>query len=312
MSENILPAVELKEILNLIKIDSSQKFTQPPARYSEAGLIKVLEENGIGRPSTYAPTISTIIDRNYVEKDENRKLFPQEIGILVSDLLVEHFSEIVDYKFTAKMEADLDEIATGDKEWVPVIRDFYGPFHKNLKSKTKEIKKEDLQEKTGNKCPECQGELIIKFGRFGKFIACSNYPKCKHTEKTAEEKKVDDEFKGEICEACGAPMNVKRGKFGIFLGCSNYPECKNIKKIEKKSGVICPKCSKGDIVERKSKKGRVFFSCNTYPKCDFALWNKPTGEKCEKCSSLMVFAAKNKVRCSKKECGFEKENNNIE
>jgi len=306
VTENILPELKTDEILELLKVLSAQKFTQPPARYSEAALIKVLEEFGIGRPSTYAPTISTVIERKYVAKDENKKLFPEEIGFLVSDLLVEHFAEIVDYKFTAMMEENLDEIAEGKRKWAPVIRDFYGPFHKNLKGKTKEVKKEDLVEKIGRNCPDCGGELIMKFGRFGKFIACSNYPTCRHTEKTAEEKKVDEENKGEICEACGAPMVVKRGKFGTFLGCSNYPECKGIRRLEKKVGVKCPKCDTGEIVEKKSKRGRLFYGCSAYPKCNFALWSKPTGEKCPTCGSLLVFAAQGKIRCSNKECQFEK------
>ncbi|MDO8240452.1 MAG: type I DNA topoisomerase [Candidatus Moranbacteria bacterium] len=306
VSENLLPEMQEKDILALVKILSEQKFTQPPARFSEATLIKAMEELGIGRPSTYAPTISTIIDRKYVAKDENKRLFPEEIGLTVCDLLVEHFADIVDYKFTATMEENLDEIAEGKKEWVPVIRDFYGPFHKNLEKKTKEIKKEDLQEKLDRQCPDCGGDLIMKFGRFGKFIACANYPSCKFTEKTDSEKKVDEQHAGEVCEICGAPMLVKRGRFGTFLGCSNYPECKGIKRIENKTGIQCPKCQLGEIVERKSKKGRAFYGCNTYPKCDFALWNKPTGEKCPKCQSLLVFAAKGKTKCSDKECGFEK------
>lgn len=307
VTEKILPEMTEKEILELVKVLADQKFTEPPARYSEATLVKALEEDGIGRPSTYAPTISTIIDRKYVNKDENKKLYPEEIGFLVSDLLVEHFGTIVDYKFTAKMEEDLDEVAEGKKKWVPVIRDFYGPFHKNLEEKTKAVKKEDYQEKLDRKCPECGGDLVVKFGRFGKFIACSNYPTCKYTEKTEDEKKMDEQHKNEICEVCGAPMVVKRGRFGAFLGCSNYPECKNIRKIEKKTGIKCPKCGAGEIVERKSKRGRLFFGCNKYPNCDFALWNKPTGETCPKCGSLIVFAAKGKIKCSNKECDYIKE-----
>jgi len=306
VNENLLPEMNEKDILALLKILSEQKFTQPPARFSEAALVKAMEELGIGRPSTYAPTISTIIDRKYVAKDENRRLFPEEIGLTVCDLLTEHFADIVDYKFTATMEENLDEIAEGKKEWVPVIRDFYGPFHKNLEKKTKEIKKEDLQEKLDRQCPDCGGDLIMKFGRFGKFIACANYPSCKFTEKTDSEKKVDEQHAGEVCEICGAPMLVKRGRFGTFLGCSNYPECKGIKRIENKTGITCPKCQLGEIVERKSKKGRAFYGCNTYPKCDFALWNKPTGKKCPQCQNLLVFAAKGKTKCSDKECGFEK------
>jgi len=306
VSENILPSLKKNEALEFISAETEQKSTTPPPRYSEAALVKVLEENGIGRPSTYAPTISTIIERKYVDKNEEKKLFPLEIGALVNDLLVEHFPEVVDIKFTATIEEDFDEIAEGKNKWVPVIREFYGPFHKNLAEKTKEVKKEDYQEKLDRPCPDCGGDLVVKFGRFGKFIACSNYPNCKHTEKTEEEKKIDDEHKGEICEVCGAPMVVKRGKFGAFLGCSNYPECKNIKRIEKKVGVKCPKCQEGEIVEKKSKRGRLFYGCSAYPKCDFALWTKPTGEKCPKCDSLLTFAAKGKTKCSKKECDFEK------
>ena len=305
-SENLLPKMKTGEKLDLVEALAAQKETSAPPRYNEATLVKVMEENGIGRPSTYAPTISTIIERKYVDKNEEKRLYPLEIGTLVNDLLVAHFPEIVDIKFTATIEMDFDEIAEGKRKWVPVIREFYKPFQKNLAAKTKEVKKEDFQEKLDRACPDCGGDLIMKFGRFGKFIACSNYPNCKHTEKTDAEKKVDEEHKGEVCEICGAPMAVKRGKFGTFLGCSNYPECKGIKKIEKKTGITCPKCGTGGIVERKSKRGRPFYGCNTYPKCDFALWNKPTGEICPQCKSLLVFAAKGKIKCSNKECQFEK------
>jgi len=308
IAENILPALEKNDALELIEATATEKSTTQPPRYSEATLIKVMEENGIGRPSTYAPTITTIVERKYVEKNEERRLFPLEIGTLVSDLLVAHFADIVDIGFTANIEEEFDKIAEGQSEWVPVIRDFYGPFHKNLLSKTKEVSKEDFQEKLGRSCPDCGGDLIMKFGRFGKFIACTNYPECKYTEKTESEKKIDAENSNEICDICGAPMVVKRGRFGAFLGCSNYPECKGIKKIENKTGLKCPRCNVGDIVERKSKRGRIFFGCNSYPKCDFAIWNKPTGEKCPQCQSLLVFAAKNKIHCSSKECKFEKEN----
>ncbi len=312
VTEKLLPIIEEQTNLKLIKIIPEQKFTAPPARYSEATLVKTLEENGIGRPSTYAPTISTIIERNYVDKDENKKLYPLEIGVLVADLLVKHFSQIVDYQFTAQLEKDLDKIAEGKKEWVPVIKKIYEPFHKNLESKTKEIKKEDFQEKLDTSCPDCGGDLIVKFGRFGKFIACSNYPNCRYTEKTPEEKAVEEKFEKEngskTCELCGAPMVVKKGRFGFFLGCSNYPNCKNIKKIENKTGVKCPECQEGELVEKKSKRGRVFYGCNAYPKCKFALWNKPTGETCPQCNSLLVYVGKNKIKCSKKECHFEKEN----
>jgi len=306
VAENLLPDLKEKEALDLEKIIPTQKFTTPPPRYNEASLVRVMEEYGIGRPSTYAPTISMIIDRKYVEKNEEKKLQPLEIGLLVNDLLVEHFPQIVDMKFTATIEEDFDKIASGEKKWVPVIKEFYEPFHKNLENKSGEVKKEDLLQKLGRQCPQCGGDLVMKFGRFGKFIACAKYPECKYTEKTAEEQKEEDENSGEVCEKCGAPMVVKRGRFGAFLGCSKYPECKTIKSIAKKTGVKCPKCHEGDILERKSKKGRLFFGCSKYPACDFSLWNKPTGEICPKCQSLLTFQAKGKVKCSNKECGYEK------
>lgn len=305
--ETFLPDMEKGEKVEAENILSTEKSTTPPPRYNEASLVKVMEEYGIGRPSTYAPTISTVIERKYIDKNEDKKLYPLEIGNIVNDLLVEHFPQIVDINFTAKMEEDLDEVADGKKEWVPVVRDFYEPFHKNLEDKTETVKKEDFVEKLDRKCPQCGNELVMKFGRFGKFIACSKYPECKYTEKTDEEKKVDDQFSNEICDKCGAPMVVKRGRFGTFLGCSKYPECKNIKKIEKKTGMKCPKCEKGEIVEKKSKRGRIFYGCNKYPECDFAMWNKPTGEMCPKCGQPLSFAAKGKTKCSNKECSFEKE-----
>ncbi|MFA5777340.1 MAG: type I DNA topoisomerase [Parcubacteria group bacterium] len=306
VSENLLPKMKVGDKLSLVSADSEQKSTTPPPRYTEAALVKVLEENGIGRPSTYAPTISTIIDRKYVEKNEEKKLIPLEIGFLVNDILVEHFPEIVNMQFTANVEEEFDEIAEGKKEWVPVIRAFYGPFNKNLKKKTKDVKREDILEKLEKKCPECGGDLLVKFGRFGKFIACVNFPSCRYTEKTEAEKKVEEENSGIICDKCGAPMVVKRGRFGAFLGCSRYPDCKGIQRIENKTGLKCPKCGVGDIVERKSKRGKMFYGCSSYPKCDFALWSKPTGEKCPTCGALLVFAPKGIVRCSSKECKFEK------
>ncbi len=304
-AETFLPALKIGDPLTLVDLISLQKFTQSPPRYNEATLVKVLEEHGIGRPSTYAPTISTVIERKYIDKNEDKRLYPLEIGMLVNDLLVQHFPEIVGIEFTATIEKDFDEIAEGRKGWVPVIRNFYTPFHKNLESKTETVKKEE--EKLDRKCPLCEGELVLKFGRFGKFIACSTYPTCKYTEKTDSEKKEDEENSGIICDKCGAPMIVKRGRFGPFLACSKYPECKNIMNIEQKTGIKCPKCQVGDIIARKSKKGKMFYGCNKYPACDFVMWNKPTGEMCPKCAQPLAFAAKGKIKCGNKDCGFEKD-----
>lgn len=304
-AETFLPALKKGDSLETLDVAPTQKFTSAPPRYNEATLVKVLEENGIGRPSTYAPTISTVIERKYIDKNEEKRLFPLEIGLLVSDILVEHFPQIVNMDFTATIEKDFDEIAEGTKKWVPVIRDFYGPFHQNLETKTETVKKEE--EKLDRKCPLDGGDLVMKYGRFGKFIACSNYPTCKYTEKTDLEKKEDEENSGIICDKCGKPMVVKRGRFGAFLGCSGYPECKNIKNIEQKTGLKCPKCGVGDVIARKSKKGKMFYGCNKYPDCDFVMWNKPTGELCPTCGQPLAFAAKGKIACSNKECGFTKE-----
>lgn len=230
-SENELPELKEKEKLELVKLTPNQHFTEPPPRYTEASLVKTLEEYGIGRPSTYAPTISTIQTRNYVSKNEQRRFAPTEIGIIVNDLLVEHFPQIVDIGFTAKMEEDLDEIAEGKKKWAPVIKEFYEPFHKNLEDKYKNVEKQNHEEKTD-----------------------------------------------EICEKCGRPMVIKHGRFGKFMACSGFPECKNTKNIKqepKTIGMKCPKCEGGEVIIKKTKKGRIFYGCSKYPACDYASWKNP-------------------------------------
>ncbi len=312
MKENLLPPLSEGDAVEEKSIVPKQHFTEPPARYSEAAIVKALEEHGIGRPSTYAPTISTVIDRGYVEKDE-RRLKPTDLAFLVTDLLIEHFATIVDLDFTAKMENSLDEVAEGEREWVPVIKDFYAPFHENLVAKDKELSKKEITETaTDEKCDKCGKPMIIKFGRFGKFYACSGYPDCKTTKPYDEKDKAaqdaaQDQAAGQVCETCGAPMMVKRGRFGAFLSCSKYPECKFTKQIQKKTGAKCPKCKEGDIIEKRSRKGRNFYACSRYPDCDFAMWSKPTGEACPKCSNLLVFAKDHMITCSDKECGFSKE-----
>ena len=256
--ETELPLLEKNEILKLIELKPSQHFTQPPARFTEATLIKELEKNGIGRPSTYAPILTTIQGRNYINKNEEKRFQPTEIGIMVNDLLAEHFSEIVDIKFTARMEENLDKIAQGEEEWVKVLENFYNPFEKNLSTKEKEVPKKDLTEKTKRKCPECKASLVIKMGRFGKFYACSKFPECKHTE----------------------PLPPP------------------------KLGIKCPKCKKGEMVERKTKKGKIFYGCSRFPKCDFALWDKPIDKTCPECNSLLAETKKGQIKCSNKECDY--------
>jgi DNA topoisomerase I len=268
--------------------------------------VKALEEYGIGRPSTYAPTIATIIERNYVERIENRRLKPTEISFIVNDLLVEHFPQIVDFNFTAKMEGELDEIADGEKELVPVLQNFWTPFKENLEKKKIEITKSLSEKPTDLVCDKCGKPMIEKMGRFGKFLACTGFPECKNTKPMPGS--GEPETTDEKCPTCGAPMTVKRGRFGPFLSCSRYPDCKTIKNIEKKTGVMCPECGKGELVERRSMKTRRnFYSCNRYPDCKFAVWSKPTGEKCPKCSSLLVMGKDGTVVCSNKECDFKKD-----
>ena len=258
--ETELPPLEKDEILKLIKLIPSQHFTQPPPRYTEASLIKALEQNGIGRPSTYAPILSTIQERNYIEKDENRKFRPTEIGIVVNDLLVNHFPEIVDIGFTAEMEKDLDEIAEGKIKWVPVIKEFYGPFEENLQKKYQEVSKKDFTEKPTEKiCPKCGARLLIRLGKFGKFYACSKFPKCKYTESLEKNTlgiKCPKCKKGEITE-----KRTKKNK--IFYGCNQFPKC-DFALWDKPTGKICPKC-KSLLVQ--TKRGQI--KCST-KECDFS------------------------------------------
>ncbi len=326
IKENLLPELIKGEKLNLEKIETGQHFTEPPARYSEATLVKKLEELGIGRPSTYAPIISTVEERGYVRK-KDRRLIPQDIAFVVNDLLVKHFSEIVDYKFTAQMENDLDNIAKGKIKWVPVIKKFYLPFKQNLDQKYKEIKKDDLiNEKTDEVCEKCGAPMVLKIGRYGKFLACSNFPKCRNIKNLPKDSPDKDGENGEMpekkapvltdqkCEKCGAPMVIREGRFGKFLACSNFPKCKNTKPLDYGTGIKCPKCGKGEIVARRTRSRRTFYACNRYPECKFAVWSMPIkdpdkkgeGMKCPKCGSLVVSGGKNKIKCSNKECNWEK------
>lgn len=300
----ILPELKINEKIEAKEISPKQHFTEPPQRYSDATLVKVMEEHGIGRPSTYAPIISTLIARNYVERDKNKKFGPKEVAFLVIDILVKNFPEVVDYEFTARVEDDLDEIAEGKKKWQPVISDFYEPFKKNLMEKYKEVKKVGSEEeKTNEVCDLCGSAMVFRMSRYGKFLACGAFPKCKFTKPlVGGDKKEEIKESDEFCAKCGAKMLIKEGKYGKFYGCSNYPTCKNMKPINDATGVKCPKCVVGDVVARRTHRGRIFFGCSSYPNCDFALWAKPTGEKCKLCGSLMTIDQKGKVKCSSKEC----------
>ena len=315
--EQNLPIIKEGEILKLIEIRVTEHATVPPARYSDASLVKEMEKHGVGRPSTYAPTINTIITRNYAIRDENKRLKPSDIAFVVVDLLSLHFKTIIDYDFTAKLENDLDEIAQGKKGWQPVIAEFYSHFHENLLKKYEEINKKDImpEEETTEKCDKCGAAMVMKTSRFGKFLACSAFPDCRNIKnpenkdnpeegKSKEISALEEKYKNEVCDKCGAEMKVKTGKFGPFLACSAYPKCKNIKNInnENEKQIKCPVCEEGDIVKKFSKRG-VFYACNNYPKCKNAYWGKPTGKKCSKCGALMVEDLKTKkIKCSNREC----------
>jgi len=277
--EGQLPELSKDEPLDLKKLEPLQHFTEPPPRYTDATLVKALESHGIGRPSTYAPTLTTIQDRGYVEKIE-KKYQPTETGFLVNDMLVEHFPEIVDINFTSHVEEELDDIAEGKIKWAPVIEEFYTPFHKHLKEKEKEVKKV-VQEST-TPCQHCGKMMVIKFGRMGKFLACPD-PESKVTQPLPEEaakiKELEEKTKDEKCPICGKAMEIKRSRFGYFLGCVDYPKCKGVAKILTRTGFKCPNCNIGDIVERKSRgRGRLFYACSRFPDCTFLMSKKPESE----------------------------------
>lgn len=305
-SESFLPVVKQGEHVALKTLTPKQHFTIPPPRYTEASLVKKLEQEGIGRPSTYAPTISTIITRGYIIK-EGPQLKPTDTAEVVTDVLTKHFSDIVDLKFTARMEEDLDNIAEGIKEWVSILRDFYKPFHTLIETKKKTLQRSDIiSEKTEEVCDLCGSNMVIKLGRFGKFLSCAKYPSCKNAKplagssdgkKDAEFVSLAKKFKDKKCEKCKSLMEVKKGRFGSFLGCSNYPKCKNIKPIIKFTGVRCPQCN-GQLIERRTRKGgKIFYGCNKYPKCRFALWDKPVETPCPSCKGLQVMK-KDQVVCT--------------
>jgi len=301
-----LPILRKGDRLNLSKLIPQQHFTKPPPWFSEATLIKELEANGIGRPSTYALIVRTIQDRKYVEKEE-RKLFPTELGEMVNRILVENFPELFEVGFTAEMEEELDRIEEGKDNWVEVLKDFYTPFKSILEEaekKRKEIKS-TTQEKTEEICDKCGSPMLIRWGKHGRFLACSAYPKCKNTKPLNNEQVQLTEEK---CELCGSSMILKNGKFGRFLACSKYPDCKNTKPYS--IGISCPKegCG-GVIVEKKSKKGKIFFGCSNYPKCKFAAWDKPVKEICPQCGAKILVLKESKSKgeyllCLK--CKYEK------
>ncbi|WRF30061.1 type I DNA topoisomerase [Helicobacter pylori] len=312
--DKLLPNLKENDPIKLEKLESNAHVTEPPARYSEASLIKILESLGIGRPSTYAPTISLLQNRDYI-KVEKKQISALESAFKVIEILEKHFEEIVDSKFSASLEEELDNIAQDKADYQQVLKDFYYPFMDKIEAGKKNIISQKVHEKTGQSCPKCGGELVKKNSRYGEFIACNNYPKCKYVKQTEN---ANDEAKQELCEKCGGEMVQKFSRNGAFLACNNYPECKNTKSLkntpnakETIEGVKCPECG-GDIALKRSKKGS-FYGCNNYPKCNFLSNHKPINKRCEKCHYLMserIYRKKKAHECIKcKERVFLEEEN---
>jgi DNA topoisomerase-1 len=303
-AESALPRLTAEQVLRFLEVLPEQHFTQPPPRFTEASLVKVLEELGIGRPSTYASIISTLQDRGYVRLEE-RRFFPEDVGEVVTDLLKEFFPDVVDVNFTAKMEEDLDEIAEGTLRWVQVLDEFYGPFERLLEKNEGEIQRfEEVLDETCPLCPQegrTPGQLVIKLGRYGKFIGCSNWPDCSYIRNIDGQERKEPEVLEETCPECGKPLAKKWGRFGPFIGCTGYPECRYIKREEQKTGVKCPKCGQGDLVvkrARRGKRGSLFYGCNRYPECDFTVGQRPVPDPCPSCGSLMVQQKDGTTKCT--------------
>ncbi|MDP2828688.1 MAG: type I DNA topoisomerase [Sulfuricellaceae bacterium] len=310
-SESKLPPLEQGEQVAIDKISGEQHFTQPPPRYSEASLVKALEEYGIGRPSTYASIISTLINREYATLDKKR-FVPTDVGQVVNKFLTEHFDRYISYDFTAKLEDELDLISTGKREWIPVLSEFWTGFSQQILQK-KDVERPGVEQLDEN-CPKCGKPLAARLGKRGKFIGCTGYPECDYTRNLDGEPSESTEpviVEGRTCPQCDSQLVIKAGSYGKFIGCSSYPKCKFIEPLEKPkdTGVTCPECKEGSLIERKSRYGKLFYSCNTYPKCKYATWNPPVNEPCPKCAWPILTIKITKRRgtekvCPQKECGY--------
>ena len=304
-AESRLPDLADGQALRLLEVLPEQHFTQPPPRFTEASLVKELEAKGIGRPSTYATIVANLIDRDYVRLEE-RRFFANDVGMVVIErVLVPNFPDIVDYEFTARMEEELDDIAEGKRRWRTVVDEMWAPLERQVEKAEQEIDRSDVtSEPIGETCPKCgKGTLVKKLGRAGMFISCDRFPECDYSRDVEGEERVEEET-DETCPECGAPMVVRRSRFGPFLGCSRYPECKGKKSMDRSTGVTCPECGQGELVVRRTRRGRTFYGCNRYPECEFAVWQRPVPEPCPKCGSLMVATAKS-TKCT--QCDYVSE-----
>ncbi|HSA59865.1 MAG TPA: type I DNA topoisomerase [bacterium] len=314
-ASKLLPLLKEGETLKVLETRPEQHFTEPPPKFNDASLIRELEELGIGRPSTYATILSTLVDKEYVKK-EQRVYSPTDLGFIVNDVLIESFPDIFNVEFTAKMETELDEVEEGKQTCTEAVKDFYKPFQAALeKAKThmRDIKRQEIA--TDLSCERCNSPMVIKWGRRGEFLACTNYPECKYTREFERQedgklKLMKLEVTGELCSTCGSQMVIKSGRFGKFLACSKYPECKTTRAIS--TGITCPSCG-GALAERRTKKGRTFYGCSQYPKCTFATWDKPLKEACPQCGSPTLVAKSTKaattVKCPRENCDYTRTQN---
>lgn len=313
--ESRLPKLEEGQIVKLLSVDGIQHFTEPPPRFTEASLVKALEEYDIGRPSTYSNIIYTLKHREYVTVDQKRfKL--TDVGRVVSHFLTQYFTQYVDYNFTAKLEDELDSVARGEHAWIPMLKVFWQPFRDKVKEIQATVKRSDVtHEAMDENCPKCGKPLSIRLGKRGRFVGCTGYPDCDYTrtmegeEHSASEPEVVPD---RTCPDCGSPLHIKLGRYGKFIGCSGYPKCKHMEPLEKPTdmGVQCPECKKGNMLKRKSRYGKYFYSCETYPACKYAVWNEPLNEPCPKCKWPILTLKVTKrwgteKVCPQKECGFK-------
>ncbi len=312
--QNILPTLNVGEKVKLLDILANQHFTEPPPRYSEASLIKALEEYDIGRPSTYATIIHTLQQREYVI-DAKKRFIPTDVGRIVNRFLTGHFTRYVDYQFTAQLEDTLDAISRGEKDWIPVLDEFWQPFIQQIHATDEQVQRKDVTTETlAEQCPKCGKPLAIRLGKRGRFIGCTGYPECDYTQDlgTSEGEKIEPEVvEGRTCPNCGGPLHIKTGRYGRFIGCSNYPQCKHMEPLEKPTdtGVECPKCHHAKILKRKSRKGKIFYSCGNYPQCDYALWNEPIDKPCPQCSWPILTVKETKrsgrqIICPNENCNY--------
>jgi DNA topoisomerase-1 len=291
--QGLLPELVVGQELNLAELRPEQHFTEPPPRFSEASLVKALEEHGIGRPSTYSTTISTLLERKYVRLD-TRRFHPEDVGMVVTDLLADVFPKVIDLGFTAEMEEDLDRIASGAKQWEPVVETFFVEVEDTIADRQEKVSRPE--EPTDEVCPECGAEtgakLVRKWGRYGWFLSCSRYPDCKYRRNLKQAAEDGDRPEPELtdvpCPKCGKPMVKRSGRFGPFLGCSDYPRCRGIKNLSEQEYGTCHKCGQGQVVSKRTKRGKTFYSCNRYPDCDFAVWQAPLSQPCPQCGGLLV------------------------